>query len=183
MAHLQITSKIFILIILLTACGNSVKKESSPIPEAISEKNEDEQKITNSENSGIESLLALKSNKASMDSFFNLIEKDLVDDSIFGGVTKIQLDDFFNSIKKEELTKEAEFSKDYEFNRFPSEYSSKEKCEDGISLRIAEGLSLYYLTITNSFYVEDFGCSDHSAVYTFRIENDQIEIVEIIKAG
>lgn len=199
MTHLKSISKIFIFILIyffVTSCGHSTKKDLPQKTDLISEyesdklKNDESSekqyeshypKIEKHENCNVKSLFS--TNKDSKDSLFNDIEVRLKNDSIFGGVTISDLNDFFNSIDEKEFIKNFEFSKEYEFNRFPAAYTSDISCEDIIYLQFLKNDCSYRLSIGNNFHVEDFGCSEHQTIYTFKIIDNQIEVTDIAFAG
>ncbi|WP_108821477.1 hypothetical protein [Dysgonomonas sp. Marseille-P4361] len=93
------------------------------------------------------------------------------------------MNDFFSNIDKNTFVHNLEYSKEYEFDRYPTNYKSDINCIDEISLQFFEDQCEYRLNITNSFYVIDFGCSEHTTIYTFKITDNQIELIDRIMAG
>lgn len=175
---------ICIIAFAITSCSNPVKTNISQQQSAI-----DGSEVDNSEISaintkcGVEDIFSLKLSQNQIDSIFDSIENRYTDDSIFGGVTKPILNDFFSHIDKDTLIRNLEFSKSYEFHSYPSAYKSNIDCEDAITLTYIEDEAVYRLDILNSFYVEDFGCSEHGSYYTFRIVNNRIELIDVVFAG
>lgn len=165
-------------------CNNSVKTDISQQPNAFDGVVEDNSEISsNDANHGVEDIFTLKLSQNQIDSIFERIENTNIDDPFFGGATKSILKDFFSNIDKDTLIQNLEYSKNYEFNRYPTEYKSDVTCDDTITLSYSEDEGIYRLNIENSFYVEEFGCSEHTCCYVFRVKDNQIELIDIIYAG
>ncbi|TWP27701.1 hypothetical protein ETU09_06295 [Apibacter muscae] len=107
----------------------------------------------------------------------------MIMDSIFAEITPPVLVNFIKSINKEIFIQEKEFTKDYEFNIFPQEYAANMPCADVVSLRFLEEKNQFLLMVGNSFYVEDFGCTESGTSYLFKIEKGKIKIINIMEVG
>lgn len=175
---------ICIIAFAIISCGNPVKTNISQRQSAVEGFERDSSEISAiNTKSGVEDIFSLKLSPNQIDSIFDSIENRYTDDFIFGGVTKTILNDFFSHIDKDTFIRNLEFSKSYEFHRYPSAYKSNIDCGDAITLTYNEDEAIYRLEILNSFYVEDFGCSEHNSYYTFRIVNNRIELIDIVFAG
>ncbi len=197
--NLYILTLLLIAVLSITSCNNSSSKESNQISNvllAAGEQNETPDinvADTNVESQGCKAddILLLKSNKDLFNSFFDNVEKwyldnDIsinMDDSVFVSITKPLFNTFLADLDEKEFVRNMEFSKVYEFDKFPSEYANGRSCEDIIYLHFSEDECLYILGVNNSFYIEDFGCSEQGVVYQFKILDDKITVIRVDIVG
>lgn len=181
---------LFIFSFALLSCGNDGKNE------APTHGSEPRTAQTNSLHGKpgctIADVTVLLENQNIQKSFFDQVQKwrlsndkrsEFLDDQLFVSLSKEKLVDFLTSFKSHNEKNDSSFLKVYEFNAFPKKYKSSAICKDHISLHFDKDRCSFIIIVKNSFFVNDFGCSEHDVIYSFQIHTDQVNLINITGAG
>lgn len=94
------------------------------------------------------------------------------DTAIFVDITPKLLDKFILDLNKDQLYKNDEFEKEYNFNIAPPQYTDSKKCKDRVSVAFDKKTCNFRLIVFNEFFAE--WCQESAVIYAFKINGGKI---------
>ena len=189
-----------LILVLLFSCnqtsqdGEEVKSHKEIQIRSSSNLNENDYKrlIANDDSSNecVSSNIQQLKQKAFQQQFMKQVDSISSGDKVSGIDTRIWqhiprnvFNSFVEDLEVSEFMVKKYYEKRFDFNLAPNEFIDSPDCFDEIILEYNPASCLYSLKVLSSFYVQDLGCSEHSVIYYFELDNAVIRIVNTEHAG